>query len=74
MVAVVRSGFLCAGVDPYVGVLWSGCSFYWLGRDGGFMAGGSLGGCQILRSCIRFGFHLSGWLRQTPCGFEIFQM
>jgi len=40
-----------------------------LGRDGGaFMAGGYLRGCQRLRSDIRFGFHLSGCLRQTLCG------
>ena len=38
------------------------------------MAGGSLRGCQRLRSDIRFGFRLSSCLRQTPCGFGIFQV
>jgi len=38
------------------------------------MAGGSFRGCQRLCSDIRFGFHLSGCLRQTLCGFEIFQV
>jgi len=38
------------------------------------MPGGSLRGCQRLRSDIRFGFHLSGYLRQTPRGFEIFEV
>jgi hypothetical protein len=38
------------------------------------MAGVSLRWYQRLRSDLRFGFHLSGCLLQTPCGFEIFQV
>ena len=38
------------------------------------MAAGSLRGCQRLRSDIRFGFRLTGCLRQNPCGFAIFQV
>ena len=37
------------------------------------MTGGSLRGCQRLCSDTRFGFHLSGCLRQPLCGFEIFR-
>jgi hypothetical protein len=38
------------------------------------MTNGSLRGCQKLRLDIGFGFRLSGCLRQTLCGCEIFQV
>ena len=63
---------LCVVEDPYVRVL-GGCLL--LGaKEGGFYGGGSLRGCQRFRSGIRFGFRLSGCLRQTLCGCEIFQV
>ena len=54
---------------------WSAlvCLQFLVARDGRAFLW-SLRGRQRLRSDIRFGFLLSGRLRQTACGFEIFQM
>ena len=62
---------LCGGGS----LCWSarGCLLLEEGREG-FYGCGSSQGCQRLRSGIQLGFRLSGCLRQTLCGCEIFQV